>query len=363
MTSVTFNVKATTTTSSECDSYANTVTGSAGNQGDLTPKSATVTCQKPSVTLTKTTQAATVDAGDPISFTITATNSSAAGTGTANGVVIKDDLPGDVQWTTQTPGCTITGAIGSQKLACAAVDLAAGEAASATVTASTSFTKCATYTNSATLSSVNAPDATSNQATITCHKPAVTLSKQAQDTAVDAGDAIRFTITASNAGAAGTGTAKGVVITDALPGNVDWSTDDGRVHGHGRHRLAGADVRPGHARRRRAHAVVVGATTTFAGCAVYDNTAGFSSANSGSGQSNKATIICRKPATIRIDKLVTGRSRVHDEVRLHLGPDAERRRPGTTFALSAADAPMVFTVRPDGRTRSPRTRPTRRATG
>ncbi len=95
VTSITFNVKATTT-ASECGTYTNTVTGTVGNQGDLTPKSATVTCQKPTVTLAKSTSTATIDAGDVAKFAVTVTN---AGPGTAKNVVVSDLLPAGPTWT------------------------------------------------------------------------------------------------------------------------------------------------------------------------------------------------------------------------------------------------------------------------
>jgi uncharacterized repeat protein (TIGR01451 family) len=55
--------------------------------------------------------------------------------------------------------------------------------------------------------------------------PDLGLTKKADNANVSAGNQIGFTITASNSGAQGTGTAKGVVLDDPLPAGsgVDWS--------------------------------------------------------------------------------------------------------------------------------------------
>ncbi len=97
VTSITFNVKATTTTT-ECGSYANTVTGAAGNQGDLTPKSATVTCREAEPDAHE--DHAGRDGRCRRSDQLHDHRSELRRAGTAgrrSGVVIKDDLPGGVR--------------------------------------------------------------------------------------------------------------------------------------------------------------------------------------------------------------------------------------------------------------------------
>src|SRR4029077_7483987 len=75
----------------------------------------------PSLKITKTADAATVNAGQPIGFTVTLTNS---GLGDATGVTISDPLPGGngVNWSidTNTPSgsCVIMGSAPSQALMC-----------------------------------------------------------------------------------------------------------------------------------------------------------------------------------------------------------------------------------------------------
>ncbi|RNM16230.1 DUF11 domain-containing protein, partial [Nocardioides pocheonensis] len=82
-----------------------------GTGGDSDTANVTIRCA--ALTLTKTADNATVNAGSQIGFTITATNSNAAGTGDATGVVINDPLPAGsgVDWSIASgPGnCSITG--------------------------------------------------------------------------------------------------------------------------------------------------------------------------------------------------------------------------------------------------------------
>ncbi len=68
----------------------------------------------PNLSLSKTADATTVSAGSQIGFIVTASNSAAAGTGTATGVVIDDPLPSGtgVDWSIASgpANCSITGA-------------------------------------------------------------------------------------------------------------------------------------------------------------------------------------------------------------------------------------------------------------
>ena len=78
-----------------------------------------ITCQTPVLQIVKTPDSGTITAGDTATFTVVVTNH---GPGVATGVTIEDDpLPagGGVKWTTSTTGCTVSGAVGAQKLNCA----------------------------------------------------------------------------------------------------------------------------------------------------------------------------------------------------------------------------------------------------
>src|SRR5205085_1336613 len=78
------------TSFADCTKYDNTATASASNAPDA-QGSDSIQCQKPSLSVTKKADKATVDAGDPLGFTITVSN---GGPGTAKGVTLDDPLPG-----------------------------------------------------------------------------------------------------------------------------------------------------------------------------------------------------------------------------------------------------------------------------
>src|SRR5207244_2836547 len=82
----------------------NTATGHAtfnGNAVNSNQDSETVTATPPNLHITKTADAGTVSAGDPIGFAITVNNT---GTGTATGVTVHDTLPTNpgTNWTIDT---------------------------------------------------------------------------------------------------------------------------------------------------------------------------------------------------------------------------------------------------------------------
>ena len=219
------------TSYASCAAYPNTVSLTATNHPSLVAQASTrVDC--PALTLTKTGDDDRVDAGDQIGFTVTAINSSKAGTGTAQGVVIDDPLPSGtgIDWSlaSGSGNCTVNGAAPDQTLHCTAIALAPGESVSAHVVSATSSQSCATLQNAAGLTASNSPSMTAEAVTrVGCAN--LTLSKTADAGTVNAGDQIGFTITASNSIGAETGTAHGVAIDDPLPSGdgVDWSIASG----------------------------------------------------------------------------------------------------------------------------------------
>ena len=271
-----YSVHVTAATSfAACTTYNNTATASASNAPNASA-SASITCLKPSLSVTKTADAATVNAGDPIGFTITVAN---GGPGTAKGVTLSDPLPAGTTaagWS-KTSGptqCSVTGAVGSQTLSCTAVDLASGGSYSVHVTAATSFAACTTYNNTATASASNAPNASAS-ASITCLKPSLSVTKTADAATVNAGDPIGFTITVANGGP---GTAKGVTLSDPLPAGTTaagWSKTSGPTQcsitgavGSQTLSCTAVDLASG-----ASYSVHVTAATSFAACTTYANTA------------------------------------------------------------------------------------------
>ena len=109
---------------------------------------------------------ASVIAGSAIGFTVTLSNSGAAGTGHATTVAIADPLPATagLTWSLAPysgPGtCTLSGSAGAQRVDCAVADLAPGGAITFHVTSPTTTASCGTSTNEATASAANVPTIT-----------------------------------------------------------------------------------------------------------------------------------------------------------------------------------------------------------
>ena len=286
-----FSVHVTSnTTEASCKAYPNTAAAQATNNAQVTAN-ATETVLCPNLSINKTADAASVSAGDTIGFTVTVTNSAAAGTGTAKGVTLSDALPAGsgVDWSIagQSGGasCVINGAPPTETLACGPIDLAPGASFSVHVTSSTTEASCKAYPNTATADATNAPAITAN-ATETVLCPNLSITKTADAVLVDAGTSIGFTITVSNSGAAGTGTALGVTLSDALPAGsgVDWTIQS--QSGGASCVINGApptetlacgpiDLAPG-----ASFSVHVTSATTGASCKAYPNTATADATNS-----------------------------------------------------------------------------------
>src|SRR5204863_260129 len=242
-----------------------------------------------------------VDAGDPIGFTVEVAN---AGPGVAKNVTLADPLPAGTatDWVIDPaypgPGsCSITGASGSQELDCSFGDMADGDSASVHVSSSTSFTACTKYDNTATASADNAPDA-QDSASIQCNKPSLSVSKTADNTSVDAGDPIGFTVSVENGGP---GTAKNVTLADPLPAGTatDWVIDPA-YPGPGTCSITGPsgsqelDCSFGDMADGDSAPVHVSSTTSFSPCTKYDNTATASADNAPDAQ-DSASIQCLSP--------------------------------------------------------------------
>ena len=302
-----------TTSASECGIYDNTATLTTTNAGNPNPASAEEVCKPAHVTITKTADASPVNAGDQIGFTVEVQNT---GTGTAKGVTLTDPLPGGsgtgVTWVVDngvgTPSrFVLAGIQGSQTLKLASNTLAAGADYTIHITATTSATECGVYDNTATLTTTNANNPNPASAEEVCGAAHVTITKTADVSPVNAGDQIGFTVEVKNTG---TGTAKGVTLTDPLPGGsgsgVTWAVDNGvgtpakfvLSGGQGTQTLtlasstltAGAD-----------YTIHITATTSATECGVYDNTAQLTTTNAGNPNPASAEEVC-KPAHVTITK-------------------------------------------------------------
>ncbi len=273
-----------------CTTYDNTATVTSDNAG-TDNASARVICDKSDLGVLKTAVHATISAGDNAEFTIVTSNT---GAGTAKDVEMTDQLPTGVSgpWTiTNQPAgdpCSISG----NTLTCNFGDMSSGASYSVTVSAPTDFDSCTTLDNTATATSTNAPD-DSDDASIDCQKPNLSVTKTAENATINAGDTARFTIKVANGGP---GVAKGVSLSDPLPAGTDGWVIDSQPAGDPcsiaagtlscanlGDLAAGADV-----------TIVISAPTSFQNCATYDNTATASSSNAPDA-SDGDTITCQKP--------------------------------------------------------------------
>jgi len=212
-----------TTSAEACATYPNTAAGNADNHDEVTDD-ATITCQGPNLEIVKTAENESINAGETARFTITLTNN---GPGTAVNATINDPLPAGLDWSLDSyspdpaAACAITGAVGSEELDCGPLTLASGASITATVSATTSLVACSTYPNTAAGDADNHDEVT-DDATITCQIPVLSIVKTAENEFINAGDVARFTVTLTNNGP---GTAVNATINDPLPAGLDWSLD------------------------------------------------------------------------------------------------------------------------------------------
>ncbi len=250
------------------------------------------------VIIKKADHTSPVNAGDQIGFTVEVENT---GDAAATGVSLNDTLPtgsgSGVTWAIASDphnAFQLGTSAGNQKLKLKSSTLPAGADYTAHITARTSATECSVYDNSATLTASNASSAGPVSAKETCQKPSLSVTKTADRSPVNAGDAIGFTIKVANAGP---GTATSVGLSDPLPSGTasNWviasQTNSGQCSiSSDTLSCSGVSLAAG-----ASFSVHITSTTNLADCATYPNTATASSANAGSPTAS-ATIICRKPS-------------------------------------------------------------------
>ena len=270
-----------TTTADDCGVLNNQASVAADPEFTDSTDIIAITVQCPGLHLVKTPDDESVDAGSPIGFTITASNT---GAGSASGVLVHDVLPTGVTWAidqdqTTALTCDITAGV----LDCTGTLPAGGPAESVHVTAPTTFSDCGVYDNHATLTAANAPAPAPADASTSVLCSHLALTKTADAGTVFAGGQIGFTVTASNGAGEGVGTAHGVVINDPLPGGsgVDWSIASGpgtcTVQGSPSSETlhcSAVDLAPG-----ASEAVHLVSQTTSASCQAYPNVATLTAGN------------------------------------------------------------------------------------
>ncbi|MBI3243695.1 MAG: DUF11 domain-containing protein, partial [Chloroflexi bacterium] len=211
------------TDAADCGLLENTVTIAATNEAGVNQgnnsSTAAITINCADIELAKTADDDSVNAGDPIGFTLTVSN---VGAGTAKGVTLTDALPSNagLNWTIDPPvaGCSIVGGL----LTCNFGNVPASGNASVHITSPTTPDTCGNVNNLANVTTTNDGLAEAS-AGITVNCPNVTVSKTADNSLINAGDTASFTLTVTNNGA---GTAYGVTLNDTLPVGVNWSVDN-----------------------------------------------------------------------------------------------------------------------------------------
>jgi uncharacterized repeat protein (TIGR01451 family)/fimbrial isopeptide formation D2 family protein len=227
-----------TTDAADCGEVPNTATVSADNflvAGAAAPVNfvsddATVTVLCPDMAIEKvaTGEIDVINAGDPISFTITVRNT---GEGSAYDVVITDELPAGIAWQVDNVvDCDIL----NGTLTCTYDEIIAGGSETVIISGVTDADDCGLVENTATVDASNLPvrngdqsarivDPLSSTASVTVNCPDLVIEKEAEASPINAGDDMIFTITVTNNGE---GSAYDVVITDVLPIGIAWSVDN-----------------------------------------------------------------------------------------------------------------------------------------
>jgi uncharacterized repeat protein (TIGR01451 family) len=291
-----------TTDAADCGTLTNTAIVSASNEAadgpDNNSATATVTVDCPDVTVVKTADEGTIDAGDAAAFTIVVTNN---GPGTATDVVLSDPLPTGVDWSEDSAFCEIAAGV----LTCDFGDMASGVSYTVHVTGETDAGDCGDLVNTATVAASNEPAANdgnnSSTATITVNCAEIDVEKVADAAQVDAADPIGFTITVTNIG---DGTATDVTLTDALPtdAGLDWSIDGGTgaqfcLIDAGVLTCDFGDMGPG-----ANYTVHITSDTDATTCGTVDNTATVTTGNDGSDEDGDSVVVNCPPIGIDIEK-------------------------------------------------------------
>jgi uncharacterized repeat protein (TIGR01451 family) len=283
------------TTAATCGTVNNTASVTTTNDGSDTD-GASVTVDCPNITVLKTADKGTIDAGDTAAFTIVVTNE---GPGTAKGVTLTDTLPPGIVWSEDSPSCSIVAGV----LSCSFGDLADGATRTVHVTGATDAADCGVLSNTAVVAASNEALVSIGDnlstATITVNCPDISVTKTPDQGTVSAGDAIGFTIEATNNG---DGTAHGVTVTDTLPNDpgLAWTidaanSDAGCSISNGSLTCTWGDLAVGANK-----SVHIMSPTTAASCGVVDNTANVTTSNDGS-DSDDASITVDCPS-IDIEK-------------------------------------------------------------
>jgi uncharacterized repeat protein (TIGR01451 family) len=183
------------TTTANCGVLTDTATVTSSNNDPASLFStANITVNCPNLSIAKSADQPTINAGETAAFTITVSN---AGPGDAHDVVVNDPLPTGVNWTTTTMGASIVVGVLTDNIG----TLAANGTAVIHVSGATTSANCGTLTDTATVtSSNNDPESLDSTATVAVLCPGLEMAKTADQPVINAGDVAGFTITVRNTG-------------------------------------------------------------------------------------------------------------------------------------------------------------------
>ena len=200
-----------------CKQVPNTASVVWTNKGtDEATDTTEVLC--PEIVIEKTADDASVNAGDPIGFTVTITNT---GAGDAYKTTVSDTLPAGFAWTIESQVPAASWSIGGGSLSFGPATLAAGASATVHIVADTDETLCKQVPNTASVVWTNkGTDEATDTTEVLC--PEIVIEKTADDASVNAGDPIGFTVTITNTGA---GDAYKTTVSDTLPAGFAWTIE------------------------------------------------------------------------------------------------------------------------------------------
>ena len=156
-----------------------------------------------------------VEAGQPIAYTLTVTN---RGPSDATNVQVTDLQPADVTYNGATVSPTGSCQVLTASVSCAVPVLAAGQVATIDITGTVALNVSGPITNTASVTGAETdPDPGNNSSTSISNifsRTGLSLSKSPSPNPVTAGEALTYTLTATNNGSA---SVTGAVLTDSIP--------------------------------------------------------------------------------------------------------------------------------------------------
>lgn len=369
----TFSVHVTSETAidgANCGIYENTASLTGDYSGTSETAITEVLCPappEPEVSISKSSDAAQVTAGEPIGFTISVSNT---GEVEATDVGFTDALPDVASQTweidSDVPG-DVTCAIAEGTLDCSGIGLAAETGMfSIHVTSATDEEACGAYENTATLGAPYQGTSETVSTEVVCPEPEpdVSIAKTADADEVETGQQIGFDITVTNSG---NGPAEAVGFTDVLPGgnDLDWQeTEDAcvitRDADSGTQTLTCSEIELSAADDQGdgdTFSVHVTSDTTEASCGVYENTATLNDPYQGTSETVSVEVVCPAPPepNVSITKIgnadpVSGGEDVEFTITVTNDGTAEATGVGITDALPNTGelAWSIATTVPDG---------------